>query len=381
MKKKLLILIVILILFLAAAAFALYRHFYPAGADTDARPYSGTVEVIEVLPSFQVSGQIEATFFEEGQTVEADQILAVIDSAELSRQAARARANLGFARSRLDPLKTQARYFEQSVKARIAGAAAGLEKVTSGPRSQEVESAKQAVLQAKAGARLAREKADRAETLYREEVLPLARRDEALRNAEAAEAALRRAEEALKLAEEGARSEDIRIAQASLDAALAEQETVKRARMEVTSAQHQVELAEAEADLAATRLDHATVRSPIDGVVLSKNIEVGEGVFPGSPIASIADLSTVQVRFYIEEVHLGSLSLGSSVSLRSDSFHGKTFTGTLTFLSDRAEFTPKTIQTREERTRLVFMAKASVKNPDRRLKPGMPVDIFVESGN
>jgi len=379
MKKKLLILI--LVLFLGAAVFFLYRHFYPAGADGDARPYSGTVEVIEVFPSFQVSGQIAKTFFEEGQTVEADQVLAVIDSAELSQQAARAKANLDFTRSRLSPLKTQARYLEQSVKARIAAAAAGLEKVTSGPRSQEVESAKQVVLQAQAGARLSREKADRAETLYREEVLPLARRDEALRNAEAAEAALRRAEEDLNLMEEGARPEDVRIAQAVLDTVLAERETVKRAWMEVTSAQHQMELAEAEADLAATRLDHATVRSPINGVVLSKNIEVGEAVSPGSPIASLASLSTVQVRFYVEEPHLGRLSFGSPVSLRSDSFPGETFTGTLIFLSDRAEFTPKTIQTKEERTRLVFLSKASFRNADHRLKPGMPVDIFVENGH
>ncbi len=378
MKMKLLILI--LLLLLCAGAYGLFNNARPA-ADENSRVYSGTVEVIEVLPSFQVSGKIEEVSFEEGQAVKAGQVLAVIDSTELSQQAARARANLEFARSRLAPLQTQARYLEENVKARIDAARASLEKVTSGPRSQELEGARQSVYQAQAEARLARERADRAVRLYSQEVLPLVKRDEALRRAEAAEAALRRTEEALDLAEEGSRPEDVRIAEASLASSQAERETVKRARMEVISAQRQVRLAQAEADLAATRLGHATARSPIDGVVLSKNIEVGEVVFPGSPIASIADLSTVLVRFYLEEAHLGRLNLGDTVSLRSDSYPGETFTGTVSFLSDRAEFTPKTVQTIEERTKLVFLAKATAANPGRRLKPGMPVDVLPGRSN
>lgn len=376
MKKK--IMVAALLILLGAAALVLYR-FFTAGEKEWGRGYSGTVEAIEVLPSFQVPGKIARINFDEGQTVQAGQILAMIDSAELSNHAAAARAAVDLSRSRLEPLKKQAQYLEKSVEARILSARAALEKVKAGPRTQEIERARQAVEQARAQALLAMEKAERARALYAKEVLPLARRDEAVRASEGAEAALRQAEEALKLAEEGSRSEDIRMAEANLGAALAEREAVARARMEIGPAQKQVELALAEAALAETRLEFATLRAPIGGVVLSRNIEEGETVAPGSPVASLADLSMVQVRFFAEEPDLGRLSLGARVFLHSDSFEGETFSGTLIFLSDRAEFTPKMVLTRDERTRLVYMAKASFENPDSKLKPGMPVEIFLEN--
>ena len=295
MKKK--ITIAALLIFLGAAALFLYRSL-PAGEKEWGRGYSGTVEAIEVFPSFQVPGKIAMVNFEEGQTVQAGQILAIIDSAELSNQTAAARAAVDLSRSRLEPLKKQAQYLEKSVEARILSARAALEKVMAGPRSQEIERARQAVEQARAQALLAMEKAERARALYAKEVLPLARMDEAVRASEGAEAALRQTEEALKIAEEGSRGEDIRMAEANLGAALAEREAVARARLEIGPAQKQVELALAEAALAETRLEYATLRAPIGGVVLSRNIEEGESVAPGNPVASLADLSTVQVRFF-----------------------------------------------------------------------------------
>ncbi len=375
MKKKLLILLIFLIL--AVAAYSLFR-LLSGGGKGPAQGYSGTVEAVEVLPSFQIAGKIAKAPFQEGQSLKAGQVLAFLDTRELLQQATRARAGLALAQSRLEPLRTQAEYLEKSVEARISAARAALEKVKAGPREQEIESARQAVNRARAAADLAAEKAERALTLYQKEVIPLARRDEAVKEAEAAEAVLRQAEEALNLAEEGARTEDLRIAQANLASAKAEREAVERARLEISTAEHQVELAQAEVDLADTRLGYATLRMPIDGVVLSRNIEAGETVSPGIPVASISDLSAVEVRFYVEEPDLGIYSPGAPVRLRSDSFKDETFTGTLTFLSDRAEFTPKMVLTKGERTRLVFMAKAVFDNPDRKLKPGMPVDVFLE---
>lgn len=367
----------ILVLLVATASYGLY-HFYLKKGSNDRLSWSGTVEVTEVLPSFQVAGKIDNTNFEEGQIVKAGQILSTIDSTELSEQLARTQANLQFAHSRLDVLGAQARYMERSVEARISSARANLEKITSGLRPQEIEKARQAVIQARAAADLAEEKAARAEVLYSQEVIPSARRDETFRESERAQAVLRQAVEALDLAEEGARAEDVAVARAALDSATAEKEEVKRARLEVTSARHQLELAEAETRVAETRLSYATLRSPIDGIVLSKNIEIGETVLPGAPIASIADLSRVLVRFYIEEPDLGLVHLGEKLSIFSDSYPDSTFPAILTFLSDSAEFTPKTIQTRNERNKLVFLAKVTAQNPDQALKPGMPVDVIME---
>jgi HlyD family secretion protein len=375
MKKKYIILFVLLLL--VAGSYTVYRFLFQNNSE-GVLTYTGTVEVVEVLPSFQIAGKVNRVSFEEGQAIEPAQILATVDDAELSGQHSKAKANLEAVRSRLESLRTYARYLTRSVEARIKAAQADLNKVSRGPRPQEVESARQAVNQAQAQYELTTEKAERTEKLYQQEVIPLVRRDEALRAAEAAEAVLRQAEEALDLAEEGSRQEDVEIARASLASAQAERERVKRAWMEVTSAEYQVELAEAELRLAETRLDHATVRSSISGIVLSKSIEVGETALPGSPIASIADLSTVRVRFYVEEERLGHLNLGGTVKIRSDSFPEKSFTGKISFLSDKAEFTPKTIQTREERTKLVFLAKVTADNPGQALKPGMPVDVILE---
>jgi HlyD family secretion protein len=129
--------------------------------------------------------------------------------------------------------------------------------------------------------------------------------------------------------------------------------------------------------LAGTRLSYAAVFSPLSGTVLSKNAEPGEYVAAGTPVVTIADLRDVWMRGYIAETDLGKVGVGQSVSVTTDSHPGKKYAGTVAFIAPEAEFTPKSVQTQEERVKLVYRIKVTVENPAMELKPGMPADAGI----
>ena len=110
------------------------------------------------------------------------------------------------------------------------------------------------------------------------------------------------------------------------------------------------------------------------GVVLSKNIEPGEYVSPGTPVITVGDLSQVWVRAYINETELGKVKVGQKVRVTVDTFPGKYYDGRISFISSQSEFTPKNIQTQKERVKLVYRIKVDIPNPQMELKPGMPAD-------
>ncbi len=134
------------------------------------------------------------------------------------------------------------------------------------------------------------------------------------------------------------------------------------------------DVAKAALDIAQIQLGNATVKAPLTGVILVKAIEPGELAAVGTPIVTMADLSTVKLVVYLAEENVGKVSLGENVAVSVDSYPGRQFAGKITYISDQAEFTPKAIQTKEERTTQVFGVKIEIPNPDQKLKPGMPAD-------
>ena len=119
------------------------------------------------------------------------------------------------------------------------------------------------------------------------------------------------------------------------------------------------------------------IHAPMDGVVLRKNVEVGETVGAGTPVFTIGNLMDPWVKVYVKEDKLGLVRLGQKASVTVDSLKNRSFDGTVTFVSSEAEFTPKTVQTDEERVKLVFGIKVKVANPGGELKPGMPADVRI----
>jgi HlyD family secretion protein len=131
--------------------------------------------------------------------------------------------------------------------------------------------------------------------------------------------------------------------------------------------------------LAETRLGYAALTSPVAGVVLSKAIESGEYVFPGTPVITIGNLEQVWIRAYINETDLGRVKVGQTARVTADTYPGKSYPGTVAFISAEAEFTPKNVQTEKERVKLVYRIKIDVANPAMELKPGMPADAVIQT--
>jgi HlyD family secretion protein len=142
-------------------------------------------------------------------------------------------------------------------------------------------------------------------------------------------------------------------------------------------ASSQLQLSRAALKTAMVRLSDSVITAPLHGVVLRKNIEQGETVAAGIPVVTIGDLENPWIKVYLKEDKLGLVKLGQRAEVTTDSYPGKIYEGTVTYISSEAEFTPKNVQTQEERVKLVFGVKVSVKNVDDELKPSMPADVKI----
>jgi HlyD family secretion protein len=269
----------------------------------------------------------------------------------------------------------------EQARGQAAASRQAADRVREGSRPQEVRVAEAELAQAEA--LLVQRKSDftRASGLAKEGIIPKQQLD-------AAEAALRTAESArdaanqrLALAREGARRQDIaeaearvETAQAGVNVAEASRKDVEVQRAALQSAHAREKELRAQLEAAKTQLSYTEIRSPLDGVVLTRNVEPGEFVSPGTPVITLANVDDLWMNIYIPETQTGLVKLGQTVRVSVDSFPGEFFNGKITFVSAESEFTPKTILTQEERIKLVYRTKVSLENTQQRLKPGMPAD-------
>ncbi len=133
----------------------------------------------------------------------------------------------------------------------------------------------------------------------------------------------------------------------------------------------------AERQLLELQLDKLTLRSPLDGLVARRSLRVGEVASPGTTVMAVARQDPVELTLFVPEARIGQVKVGQKVEVRVDSFPGEVFPGEVTFISTRAEFTPRNVQTQKDRLNLVFAVKVRIANPDLRLKPGMPADATI----
>jgi len=300
----------------------------PAEEDTAIRA-SGTVEATEADLGFQVAGRIEWLGFREGDSVKAGIQAARLDQAELRAQLRSAQAGLQAARSRLQELER-------------------------GFRPQEVAQARAALRGARERMEDARRDRDRARRLHEGGAISQEALDKAETAAEVAESAFDQARERVHLLEEGPR-----------------QEQVEAQRALVTSAEASV--ARVEATLA-----NATVTIPFPGIITVRHREPGETVSPGLPVFTLMDPEDRWVRIYVREDRIGAVSLRQKASISSDTYPDRTYEGEVTFIANEAEFTPRNVQTTEERVKLVYAVKVRITgDPDHDLKPGIPADVVL----
>ena len=322
--------LVLLLLAAAAAAYYLVPRWLekPAEAE-DVLLLSGNIEAHESLLSFKVQGRIVELPVEEGQWVEEGQLLARLDAADFRQQVA------------LDEAAMRVR--ESELALAIAGS-----------RRQEIEAAEQVLLDAEADLKQKQLDFDRAQNLFKEEVISAQARDLAETALKRAQAARENARQRLDAIREGTRQEEIAVARANVVQA--------RERRQ----------------LSRVNFDYTELRAPRAGVITVRQAELGEVMTPGSPVATLADLNNVWLRGYVPETDLGRIRWGQPARLRTDTYPGKDYTGRISFIADKAEFTPKSIQTYKERVTLVYRIKIDVQNPNHELKPGMPADAVID---
>ena len=325
MKKKRLIIVGVIVIIIIAVVLL---NYFRTKKDTSVLNLSGNIEVTETNVGFKLPGRIIELAVDEGQQVNAGQLIARLDNAELTSVVMQNKASLQEAMTRLAELRA-------------------------GSRAQEIERAQANVNAQAADLDKAKKDYERADILYKNGAIS-ASQYEAAQNAYNTRAAQHRsAQETLSLVKEGPRKEDIQ------------------------AAEHRVQQAKAIMNTSEERLKDTTLFAPISGVVLRKNVELGEILSAGTPVFTIGDLENPWVKVYVKEDRLGQVKLGQKADVRVDSFKNKTYEGTVTFISSEAEFTPKNVQTEEERVKLVFGVKVKVKNENGELKPGMPADVKI----
>jgi len=287
---------------------------------------SGTIEARETPLAFQVHGRIAKLMTDEGEQVKQGQEVALLVDDDYREAVTRARAE-------------------------VAAAEAGLAELKAGSRSQELKVAESTLQQARAEQRFAEEEVQRIRSLIGRKLASQEQLDQAQLKLDVAKASVRRAWQQLQLLKEGPRQEAIDKATAELDARKSALKTAEQ------------------------QLSYVHLTSPVAGTVTLRQAEAGEVVAPGQPVFKVAEMTRPWVRAYLNETDLARVKLGQKVKVSVDGLPNKTFEGTLSFISPKAEFTPKSVETRELRVDLVYRVKVQLEDPEGVLKLGMPADI------
>ncbi len=325
---------------------------------------SGRIEGDDIAVGSKISGRLERLFVAEGDRVARGQLIAMLSAADLAAAVRQAEAQVETAAAQV----LQARSNVSVLEAQLYQAATSIALVDAQMRAQE-QQARAALAEALAAEAQARRDLARAESLERSGALARADVEVAATRLESASAQVAAAHGQVAMA--GAGALDVtRLTQ--------QRETVGRqldvARKALAAAQSQYQAAAAARDVQRAQFGETRVYAPLSGVVVTKVANAGEVVQAGSPIVVVVDLRALWLKVYVPEPQIGKIRLGDPARVYVDAFPGRPFSAKVSEVNDQAEFTPKDVQTREERVKLVFAVKLAVENPDGLLKPGMPAD-------
>jgi HlyD family secretion protein len=292
---------------------------------------SGLIEAIETEIRSQVQGEVKEILVREGQQVKKEDLLCLLDEEKLTIQL-------------------------NQVRATIEGSSSKLKLFQKGTKKELIAVAKNQLEAAEKELELAQKNKERMDILFNEGAVSTTQKEQADLKLKAAQENYESTEENYQLALRGKEKEEIEMVKAEIRSLQAQEEFLLR------------------------QIQDTRIASPITGFLETRHIEVGELALPGTLLFSLIDLSRTYVKAYVPEKYIGKVIIGSKVEVLCDSFPDKVFQGKVDFISDQAEFAPKNIQTKEERLKLVFMIKSYLENPQRELKPGMPVDVKISVG-
>jgi HlyD family secretion protein len=324
MKNRKVIVAPIAIVVIALAGWMLLRNT----AEDDGRiAASGTIEGTEADLGFQVGGRVAQITAREGDRVVAGAMLARLDQRELEARRAAAVAQSDAARALLVEMERGAR--PEEVRQTQSGVSAAQQRL------QEAEAALTRARRLYEGGAISREALDQAQTANT-----------------VARAQYQQAREQLSLVHTGPRAERVD----------AQRAMVRQAEASIAQVQ--------------ATLDNAAIVAPFNGVVTVRHREPGESAAPGAPVITVMNTQDRWVRIYVREDQVGRVAIGQEARITSDSHPGKTFNGRVSFIASEAEFTPRNVQTKEERVKLVYAVKVTIVGDEAlELKPGVPADV------
>jgi HlyD family secretion protein len=313
-------------------AVALYIILRPRG-DAGALVASGTVEATDAQLGFQAPGRIDTILVDEGYRVKAGQELARLDQSELRARRGQAAAQLGAAEALLSELQR-------------------------GNRAQDIQQGRDALSAANQRLTDAQRDLDRTRRLLEGGAVSREALDKTQLAFDVAHSTHDQAAQALQLLEAGPRPERID----------AQRAVVAQARATV----QQID----------AMLANAVIHAPFDGVVTVKDREAGETVGAGAPVLTVTNLNDRWVRIYIAETRIGAVHLGDGARITADTYKDKVYRGRVSFISSEAEFTPRNVQTADERVKLVYAVKVRITQDSTfDLKPGLPADVQLRAAS
>ncbi len=335
--KKRIIVVVLLVLVIAVGFTVWYQQQKNKNGE---QWYSGTIDAHQSNISFQTPGRVKRIIFDEGQSVKAGELIAELDTEEYRARLQQAKSNLERTQKNREQLVDVLNIYKKSLPADVRQAHAALAIAR-----DVMENAK------KNNVRYAE--------LYNRGVVTEKERDD------------------VRLIYDNASSRFLQ-AEAALAAANSNLGKIDATEKDIAQAGAQVLVAKAALDEASIRLGYTRLLSPVNGIITSRNMELGEVVSPGREVMTVSDLTRVYLKIYVRETDIGNVRPGQPAEVRIDSMPGRVFKGNVSYISQVAEFTPKIIQTKEERVKYVYLVKISLYNPDLALKPGLPADAWLK---
>jgi HlyD family secretion protein len=343
--------------------------------------FSGTIETREIRVGSKVGGRVLAVLVTEGQEVQEGQVLARFDVAELEAQRKQAEARLAQQRARLERLERGARPEEiAQARAATAAARANLEAVRTWPRPEEIAQARAALSAAEAEVNHAEAAFQRAQQLRASGDISQQEYDAAQFRLANLRARRDAEKQRLELLLNGSRPEDVRAAEERYRQALeAEKLVLAGARVEeIQDARAQVAEAQARIEQLNVQLAEGEVRAPLSASVEAVAVRPGDLVTPHQIIARLLEGDQIWVRIYVPQPQLGLVKVGQRARIKVDTFPDRSFEGVVEQINDQGEFTPRNIQSRDERAHQVFGVKVRLENRDGTLKSGLAAEVTLE---
>jgi len=376
MKRRTVIVAIFAAVFVLGMSYSLWNY----AANRDSFIISGVIEADDIHVGSRLGGRVLKVVAREGETVKAGEPMVLLEPDELNASLAEAEANLRQVEAKYAQLNAGYRTEEiEQAEAAAKQAQAELDHLSSAPRRQELDPAAADWAAAKTSAENSRKTAERMEGLSKRDLIAKREAEDAAAKAEEAEQKVKTLRQRYDQLLAGTRPEEVERAKqrvAETGARLRQLRAGYR-KEEIAQAKSALEAARAKVRLNRAELDETVIKAPADALVESLDLESGDLVVAGKPIATLLRTGSLWVRAYLPETRLRFVQAGDKVNIRVDSFPERTFSGLVRRIQRQGEVGPANTRSHEKRVAQVFPTEVVIDDPDHVLRPGMSADVTI----